>query len=120
MTQDEKMRERARKGIARCVSDGRWSWRATHFESSTYWGLRGTSVFVNFIATFHYVKVIVRGEYHNLPNEEKTFTGDEALNDAIIWAADKYLEMHYTVQARLAPFVTGQERYDRAYRGVDF
>ncbi len=62
--EERKIKAQVAKGIARCVSDGKWSWRATHFESSTYYGLRGSSVFVDFEATFHYVKVRVRGESH--------------------------------------------------------
>jgi len=115
--EERKMKAQVAKGIARCVSDGKWSWRATHFESRTYYGMQGISVFVDFEATFHYVKARVRGESHGLPNEEETFMGDNSLNDAILWAADKYWEMHKIVKARLAPYIQGQENYMRAWEG---
>lgn len=118
MTESEKLRAMVEKGIARCVTDGKWSWHGTRFTSQTYWGLKGTAVWVKFTATFHYVKVIVEGEHHGLPNAEKTFEGADNLIEAVQWAADKYLEMHYTVQARLAPYRYGQEEYDRAWRGI--
>lgn len=119
MTQreEEKIKERIRNGLGKSVTDDRWSFRGTSFVSNTYWGIKGSSVSVNFTATFHSVKAIVNGEFNGLPNCENIFTGENALSDAIMWAADKYWEMHQIVVARVAPFVPGRDLYNKAWEG---
>lgn len=119
MTQKEEERiiNRIRKGIGRCVTGCKWSFRGTSFVSDTYYGLRDSCVWVEFTATFNYVKACVVGEHNGLANCEKTFTGDDALSNAIMWAADKFWEMHQIVVARIAPYKRGQEEFIRAWEG---
>lgn len=118
MTQEERAKARVAKGIANRVASDKWSWKGTRFENRVFYSLGNVCVISDFVATFSYIKVIVYGEFHNLPDVEKTFRGDEAVNEAVIWAAEKYLEMYHIVQARIAPYEAGRQAYERAYRGI--
>lgn len=115
---EARMKEQVMRRVRKRLSDDRWSWKGTEFTNWSYCDVGEYGAMVQFAATFWSLKVnIMLESQYRLPNQEMTFTGEEALSQAVEWTADRLLELYETVSARTAPYVAGHERYLMAVKG---
>lgn len=126
-TEQEKQRDYVVRQVGRDIVGGGWAWRGTEFVSSRYCNTRrgkgGVGTSVHFAANYNNIKVTInQEEYYNIPDAIGTFTGENALNEAVQWAADKLLELDQIVSARVAKYEVLRDRviedYDKAQRGL--
>lgn len=108
---EEQHREAVIKQVGRRVVGGGWKWRGTEFVSWGYCeGGKWTGASVHFTANYNCIRVeIEEEEYYNLPNPVETFRGDDALTEAVIWTADKLIELDKIVTARTAKYEAQRE-----------
>lgn len=125
-TEQEKHRDYVVRQVGRNVVGGGWAWRGTEFVCTSYCRTRprsGICYWVRFAANYNHIKVTIEEqEHYNLPDQIEKFTGENALNEAVQWAADKLLELEQIVESRVAKYEVLRDRavedYDKARKGL--
>lgn len=124
--EQEKHRDYVVNQVGRRVVGGGWAWRGTEFVSEGYFRTRprgGVWSIVSFTANYNCIKATIEEqEQYNLPDQIAKFTGENALNEAVQWAADKLLELEQIVESRVAKYEMLRDRavedYSKAQRGL--
>ena len=117
-TFEEKQKARLVKQIGERIIGSHWYWRGTHFINFAWCGVSGAQAYTKFTANYNYLEVNIdtEGEY-NIPNQVNMFSGENALEEAVNWAAERLLEIYKTVSLRAAPYEKGHLNYLRAVKG---
>lgn len=120
MAQTLEQRQKATvvRQIREYIISDTWGWRGTEFIKFKYCGLKGAEAYTCFTAKFNCLKVDIDMEReYNLPNQVCMFAGENAMGEAIDWAAERLIELYKTVSARIAPYVDGYLNYIKAIKG---
>lgn len=124
MTQlEQKHREAVIRQVGRRIVGGGWKWRGSEFCCSGYCeGGRRTGTYVNFVANYNCIKVTIDEVNYNMPNPTKTFTGENALSEAVEWTAEELIKLDKIVSARVAKYEAIRdksiENYSLALKGL--
>lgn len=119
MTADERMKARLAKQIGKVLCDCGWYWHGVEFRTFSWLGVSQTTAFVRFSARMYTLTVSIDMEKeYGLADEEKTFTGENALGDAVEWVTEVLLDLYKTVTQRTKPYQKGYEAYLKAVKGI--
>lgn len=118
MTFEEKQKVRIAKQIRAHIIANNWYWRGVEFCSFYWCGVKGAEAYTCFTAKYNALKVTIETENeYNIPNQVCMFAGDNAMEEAVSWTADRLLEIYKTVSVRTAPYEKGYLDYLKAVKG---
>lgn len=108
------MKERAEERLRKDFYEGAWRFRGTEFLTVTNARPVGTdAVCVHFICGLMWVKARVFGA----PERVRMFTGDNAAEECIKWAAQAVHEECERRERDIRPYKRAYENYCKALRG---
>ncbi len=124
MAVTEKQKERAKKLLGKHLAGACWRWNGSHFSWSTFESieLNGSKVRISvyFTAKVNYLSVcIALLEKHGMPDREKEFTGENAIDEAVTWETEMIYEVMKELERRTEPYSEGYENYLLAMKGQD-
>lgn len=90
------------------------------FYTDFWCGIGVARAYLHFTAKMYNVTLRVEMyEKFGIPDEEKTFSGENAIEEIVVWAVDVLYELYQTIEARTSPYANGHESYLRAIRGEE-
>lgn len=116
----ERLKAKLIKQVGHRIAEGNWHWRGTEFMAESFCGVNSTPIYVVFKATFSSVSVGIRlKDDYGLSDRAKTFGGETAMADAVVWTAEQLIEADSLITARTMPYVEGHNNYLKALRGEE-
>lgn len=118
-TVEERMKERLVKRIGRKLCEQGWYWQGVQFTTFGWLGVSGTEAFVTFTVKLNSITVnIDMEEKYSISDKSKTFTGENALGEAVEWTAEMLIDLYKEIEQRTTPYRQGHEDYLRALKGA--
>lgn len=117
LSKQERVKGQLLRKFGKEICNGGWRFWGMEFMNFSCPWINGVGIYVKFTANLRYVKVNLSGEEYGLQDRVKMFASDDALTEAIDWAADMVVEMVWEVTRRTEPYVEGHLKYERALRG---
>lgn len=118
-TLEERQKARIAKQIRNRIVGAQWYWRGVEFCNFGWCGIDGALAFTCFTAKYNALKVTIDTENeYNIPNQVRMFVGENAMEDAVNWTAERLLETYKTISCRTAPFKKGHLDYIKAIKGL--
>ncbi len=122
MERTAKQKEQTKKTLANHLVNALWKWSVSQFIWSTFEvadinGQR-VSIPITFAAKMNTLSVRIKlTQKFGLPDRERTFTGENAIEDAIEWEAENLFAIVDEIGQRTSSYAQGYENYMLALQG---
>lgn len=113
------MQERVEAKLSKEFYEGAWKFRGTQFIHRASVETETCFSYVTFSCGYGWVKAAVGSKYYGIPESVRMFTGQEAAEECIRWAAMKSCEAEEVVSARTAPYRAFHEKYLQLLKGEE-
>lgn len=96
-----------------------WTWNGVSFFKVARAGVTTDhSALIHYTAGNGWIKAkIFLEEEFGIHDCVKLFSGSDAIEKMVEWVSDKLIDLHETIQARIAPYQKGHEDYLKALKG---